>query len=61
MFVGLSYQEIVETIQKMEAEHIENLKNPKPSTDVDYFRNGLFVLRDLKKRIKLQVLKKYQK
>jgi hypothetical protein len=61
MFVGLTYKEIIETIQEMEAEHIENLKNPKPITDISYFRNGLFVLRDLKKRMKNQVIKKYRK
>jgi|ETNmetMinimDraft_4_1059912.scaffolds.fasta_scaffold203256_1 hypothetical protein len=61
MFVGLSYQEIIRTIHKMEAEHLDQLKNPKPATDLDYFRNGLFVLRELKKRVKEEVMKKYRK
>ena len=45
----------------MEAEHLDQLKNPKPATDLDYFRNGLFVLRELKKRVKEEVMKKYRK
>ena len=59
MFVGLSYQEIVGIIQKMEKEHAEKLRSPSPSIDLDYYRNGLFVLRELKKRIKEQTVKKY--
>jgi hypothetical protein len=59
MFVGLSYQETVGIIQKMEKEHVEKLKNPAPAIDPSYYRNGLFVLRELKKRIKEHTVKKY--
>jgi hypothetical protein len=59
MFVGLSYQETIGIIQKMEKEHVEKLKNPSPSVDVSYYRNGLFVLRELRKRIREQTIKKY--
>ena len=61
MFVGLSYQEIVSTIQKMEEEYLQNVKNPTPATDVDFYRNGFFALRELKKRIKEEVKKKYER
>jgi hypothetical protein len=44
----------------MEKEHIEKLKKSSLAVDTSYYRNGLFVLRELKKRIKEQTIKKYK-
>lgn len=60
MFVGLSYQETVGVIQKMEREHVEKLKDSSLAVDTSYYRNGLFVLRELKKRVKEETIKKYK-
>ena len=55
----LSYEEIINLINKEKRKHQEILKQDSPQTNKGYSRDAIFVMRDFEKEIRKYLAKKY--